>query len=329
MVQKNQLPAVQKVIHQAFQDTDELALASGYPVRVTPLELAPFSCGVVRFNLGDIVFNFMHNTVPLRIVGPKPAGVVSFSFLLNPTDEQRLIAHDCPMNLQTLFGFDSDREADLVIADSVLYCYVAVSTVVLNRYLDLMQRDDLDARFLAQNQVCIPTTIGPLQAFARELYALAVSQADCLASPDFQSLLQDDFMPLLIQAIPPKGQTPAKSQRALSQGDLVRQTEAFLEAHLNQPITLTTVAESLYVNKRTLTYAFDQILGISPMAYLKILRLQAVRRLLKTTALGTKTVSALAAEHGFYSPGHFARDYKTMFGESPSETLKQLSKATL
>ncbi len=136
-------------------------------------------------------------------------------------------------------------------------------------------------------------------------------------------------MPLLIQAIPPKGLRPAKSQRTLRQGALVRQTEAFLEAHLNQPITLTTVAQGLCVNKRTLTYAFDQILGISPMAYLKILRLQAVRRLLKRTAPGTKTVSAIAAEHGFYSPGHFSRDYKTMFGESPSETLKQSSKATL
>ncbi len=320
---------MQKLIHQAFQDTDELALASGYPVRVTPLGLAPFSCGVVQVNLGGIVFNFMNNTVPLRVVGPKPAGVVTFSFLLNPTDEQRLMAHDCPMNLQTLFGFDSDREADLVIADSVLYCYVAVSTAVLNRYLDLMQRDDLDVRFLAQNQVCIPTTIGPLQAFTRELYALAVSQADCLASPAFQSLLQEDFMPLLIQAIPPKGQTPEKSQRTLRQGDLVRQMEAFLEAHLNQPITLTTVAQDLCVNKRTLTYAFDQILGISPMAYLKILRLQAVRRQLKTTVPGTKTVSAIAAEYGFYSPGHFSRDYKTIFGESPKETLKQSSKAAL
>ena len=300
-----------------------MAEALRLPLRITPLVLAPYSCEVVQLNLGGIAFNFTNNGVPLRVVGPKPAGVVSFSFLLNPADEQKFIAHNCPINRQMLFGFDSGREVDLVMADSVLYCYIAISTVLLNQYLCLMQRDDLDARFLAQNQVCIPTTIGPLQVFVWELYALAVNQTACLANPAFQSLLREDFIPLLIQAIPPKGQLPAKSQRALRRGDLVRQTEAFLEAHLKQPITLATVAKGIFASQRTLTYAFDQILGISPMAYLKILRLQAVRRLLKMTVPGTKTISAIAADHGFYSPSHFARDYKTLFGESPKETLKQ------
>ena len=322
MIQPEQPPIMQKLIHQAFQDADEMVEALRLDLRITPLVLTPYSCEAVQLNLGGIVFNFTNSAVPLRVIGPKPAGAVIFSFLLNPADEQRFMSHDCPINRQILFGFDSEREVDLVIADSVLLCHLAISRVVLNQYLCLMQRDDLDARFFAQNQVCIPTTIGPLQSFVRELYALAVNQAACLASPAFQSLVQEYFIPLLIQAIPPKGQSPAKSQRTLRRGDLVRQTEAFLEAHLNQPITLTTVAKGIFTSQRTLTYAFDQILGISPMAYLKILRLQAVHRLLKMTVPGTKTVSAIAAEQGFYSPGHFARDYKTMFGKSPKETLK-------
>ena len=323
MVQKIQPLAVQKLTHQRFQDADEMAEAIGLNIRITPLVFAPYSCEVVQFKLGGMAFNFTNNAVPLRVIGPKPAGAVIFSFLLNPADEQRFMSHNRPINRQILFGFDSEREIDLVIAGSVLYCYVAISIALLNKYLCLMERDDLDARFLGQNQVCIPTTMGPLQAFVWELYALSINQTDCLASPAFQSLLREDFIPLLIQSIPPKGQTPAKSQRALGRGDLVRQTEAFLEAHLHQPISLATVAKSIFTSQRTLTYAFDQILGISPMAYLKILRLQAVHRLLKMTVPGTKTISAIAADHGFYSPSHFARDYKTLFGESPKETLKQ------
>ncbi|MFM1842934.1 MAG: hypothetical protein RLZZ490_1672 [Cyanobacteriota bacterium] len=323
MVQKFQPPTGQKLIHQAFQDADEMAEVLGLTLRITPLILAPYACEVVQFNLGGMAFNFTNNAVPLRVVGPKPAGVVSFSFLLNPTDEQKFIAHNCPINRQMLFGFDSEREVDLIMADSVLYCYIAISIALLNKYLCLMQRDDLDARFLAQNQVCIPTTIGLLQVFVQELYTLVVNQTACLANPAFQSLLQEDFIPLLIQAIPPKGRLPATSKRTSRRGDLVRQTEAFLEANLHQPITLATVAKSIFTSQRTLTYAFDQILGISPMAYLKILRLQAVHRLLKMTVPETKTISAIAAEHGFYSPGHFARDYKTLFGNSPKETLKR------
>ncbi|MBE9176513.1 hypothetical protein IQ225_16510, partial [Synechocystis salina LEGE 06155] len=156
MVQKIQ-PPTSNLIHQRFQYPDEMAEALRLPLRITPLVLAPYSCEAVQLNLGGIAFNFTNNAVPMRVVGPKPAGVVSFSFLLNAVDEQKFIAHKCPINRQMLFGFDSEREVDLVMADSVLYCYIAISIALLNKYLCLMQRDDLDARFLAQNQVCIPT----------------------------------------------------------------------------------------------------------------------------------------------------------------------------
>ena len=86
MVQKIQPPAVQKLTHQRFQDADEMAEAIGLDLRITPLVFAPYSCEVVQFNMGGMAFNFTNNAVPFRAVGPKPAGVVMFSFLLNPAD---------------------------------------------------------------------------------------------------------------------------------------------------------------------------------------------------------------------------------------------------
>jgi hypothetical protein len=69
-------------------------------------------------------------------------------------------------------------------------------------------------------------------------------------------------------------------------------------------------------------YGFREVYGSSPMAYLKTLRLYAVRTQLQQAEATTTAIAEIAKRFGFRSLGHFSRDYKTMFGELPSETLK-------
>jgi AraC family transcriptional regulator, ethanolamine operon transcriptional activator len=58
------------------------------------------------------------------------------------------------------------------------------------------------------------------------------------------------------------------------------------------------------------------------MAYIKIQRLNGVRRTLKNGNYNTTTVMQVAHQWGFWSAGHFCKDYKEMFGELPSKTLQ-------
>jgi AraC family transcriptional regulator, ethanolamine operon transcriptional activator len=58
------------------------------------------------------------------------------------------------------------------------------------------------------------------------------------------------------------------------------------------------------------------------MAYLKIQRLNGVRRTLRDSDSEITTVMQVAHQWGFWSAGHFSKDYKEMFGELPSETLR-------
>lgn len=62
---------------------------------------------------------------------------------------------------------------------------------------------------------------------------------------------------------------------------------------------------------------------MSPMSYLKILRLQSVYRVLKANQSNNTTVTETATRFGFYHLGYFAQDYKQMFDELASETLKR------
>lgn len=75
------------------------------------------------------------------------------------------------------------------------------------------------------------------------------------------------------------------------------------------------------VSTRTLEYAFKERFNISPAAFLKSLRMVAVRKELIGNQPRAQSVGDLAAFFGFWHSGQFARDYRKLFGETPSQTL--------
>jgi transcriptional regulator GlxA family with amidase domain len=77
------------------------------------------------------------------------------------------------------------------------------------------------------------------------------------------------------------------------------------------------------VSERALAYAFKEVMGLTPMAYLIRLRLHRVRQALLAATHGSTTVSAVALDWGFWHFGEFSHAYKECFGELPSDTLRR------
>nr|WP_278003364.1 helix-turn-helix domain-containing protein [Nodosilinea sp. TSF1-S3] len=94
-------------------------------------------------------------------------------------------------------------------------------------------------------------------------------------------------------------------------------------AHLDQPLTLAEICQAVYASKRSLHYGFQEMLGMGPMAFVKVQRLHGIRRALLYADSKPETVAQIAHQWGFLSLGHFSRDYKQLFGESPSQTLQR------
>ncbi len=104
---------------------------------------------------------------------------------------------------------------------------------------------------------------------------------------------------------------------------LVHRVEDFMLAHLQEPLLMEQLCQEVDVSERTLRYAFQDVFGLSPMAYFKTKKLNAVRQELKTGALNLASVHEIAQRWGFDHTGNLAADYRRLFGELPSQTLGQ------
>jgi AraC family transcriptional regulator, ethanolamine operon transcriptional activator len=72
-----------------------------------------------------------------------------------------------------------------------------------------------------------------------------------------------------------------------------------MSAHLDELVTLKDVAKALHISNRSVFYEFEELLGIAPMTYFKIMRLQGVRRFLQAAELMTDSVAQIARRFGF------------------------------
>jgi AraC-like DNA-binding protein len=91
-------------------------------------------------------------------------------------------------------------------------------------------------------------------------------------------------------------------------------------------LTIADLCHMAGVGKSRLHQAFSEIYGISPGTYLYQLRLTSIREKLLSEEAPPRSVKDVAIQHGFLSSGQFARAYRNMFGELPSQTLRARKK---
>ncbi len=147
---------------------------------------------------------------------------------------------------------------------------------------------------------------------------LLSTQSEQLSMKVHQDILSLALGEILREETPNTDRSPSYAHRK----QVVDRIKAHLDACQSPPVALSELCEIAHVSQRTLQYSFSSILGISPIQFLRLTRLNRVRRRLRTAQAGT-TVSQVAADWGFYHLGQFAQDYRQLFGEAPSVTLSR------
>jgi AraC family transcriptional regulator, ethanolamine operon transcriptional activator len=108
-----------------------------------------------------------------------------------------------------------------------------------------------------------------------------------------------------------------------SQNLVVKTAEDYALSHPDDRVYVTDLCRAAAVSERALEYAFKEVIGLTPVAYLIRLRLHRARQALLAATHGSTTVSAVALDWGFWHFGEFSRSYKDCFGELPSDTLRR------
>jgi AraC-like DNA-binding protein len=136
---------------------------------------------------------------------------------------------------------------------------------------------------------------------------------------------QDELLEMLLAAlrVADDFESTRGDRTHQAQSLIVKNAEDYALARGGDRLYVTDLCRTAAVSERSLEYAFKEIMGLTPVAYLTRLRLHRVRQDLLDASPGSATVSSKALDWGFWHFGEFSRAYKDCFGELPSETLRR------
>lgn len=94
----------------------------------------------------------------------------------------------------------------------------------------------------------------------------------------------------------------------------------YLRENFREDVPIEQLADMVYMAVPTFYKHFKQVTSLSPLQYIKRLRLYEAKRLMLTNSL---SASAAGYEVGYSSEQHFSRDYKKLFGRPPLQDIKE------
>jgi len=104
----------------------------------------------------------------------------------------------------------------------------------------------------------------------------------------------------------------------------LRRAMTFIEENAHRDIAVIDIAAAAFVTVRAVQLAFQRHLGVTPLEYMRRVRLDHAHQDLKRASPGEGlTVTAVAYRWGFRSSSRFAAAYRAAYGVSPSRTLRQ------
>ena len=151
---------------------------------------------------------------------------------------------------------------------------------------------------------------------------LTVDDAD-RSSPVFSECLLQAMMIALLEVVPHNYSAQLRRPVSPAMPKQLKRAIEYMHANVGADIRIAEIAREAGTSVRSVQAAFQQFKNMTPLDYLRMIRLQGVRRALLDCG-STRPVAGIARDWGFSHLGRFAALYHRAFGEMPSETARRL-----
>ena len=110
-----------------------------------------------------------------------------------------------------------------------------------------------------------------------------------------------------------------------SENEIIRRAQQFITTHIREKLSVPLVAQQVEVSPSYLTALFHKNLQISPGEYIRRIKLQESKQMIRENNL---SFTEIAAQLQYSTVHHFSRQFKEKFGITPTEYAKSVRRET-
>ena len=126
---------------------------------------------------------------------------------------------------------------------------------------------------------------------------------------------------LLRECDAPSGQKLQGTNAIHSENEIIRLAQQYISGHIREKLTVPLVAKQVDVSPSYLTVLFQKNMQISPGEYIRRIKLQESKQMIRENNLN---FTEIAAELHYSTVHHFSRQFKEKFGITPTEYAKSV-----
>ena len=169
----------------------------------------------------------------------------------------------------------------------------------------------LNRKFVAPQQA-----VSLLQQMLREQERMDEYSNDMIISQ-----LSMVILTLLREASRPTGAKLQTSNAVHGENEIIRQAQQYVSTHIREKLSVPLVARQVDVSPSYLTALFHKNLQISPGEYIRRIKLQESKQMIRENNLN---FTEIAAALQYSTVHHFSRQFKEKFGITPTEYAKSV-----
>lgn len=210
------------------------------------------------------------------------------------------------------------KQGDLVIYGPNQWHMQYADIGIAPRFVTIsFEVDGVDFTPLLERKFSAPQQVASLlQSMLREQ-----EKMDCFSTDIIVSQLTLLLLYLLRESVKPTGSKAKNTNVVQNENEIIRQAQQYVAAHIREKLSVPMVAGQVGVSASYLTVLFHKNLQISPGEYIRRIKLQESKQMIRENNLNfTQIASALQ----YSTVHHFSRQFKEKFGITPTEYAKSV-----
>jgi AraC family transcriptional regulator, ethanolamine operon transcriptional activator len=318
------LDALPKLVSSTFFDVnDQSSSLSGWDLHYAQLKRGKFSGSCKQLRLRHLDVLRETNNIALNMYGTSWPQCFVFAIPLRMLGNGSINGLTWAPGTSVIIRGDRGHEAIMPPAD--VLC-LAMDARVLEDYISVVEGISL-AGWLFHGPIVLPESaaIAGLTAHLLDLLDYSFGCAVTTLAAQVQRDILHEVLTRVAPIVLAHLGSPGPSKTSVGRYQLVQRAREFVLDRVGapDPVQIVDICRALNVSRRTLQYSFEEVLGLNPATYLRVLRLNRARRdLLAANDVGAVQVKDVVSRWGFWHLSRFSAEYREMYGELPSVTLK-------
>lgn len=164
-------------------------------------------------------------------------------------------------------------------------------------------------------------SLAHLRSLMNNIFSQSENRMNILSSSKYINDMENHILYKVLVAIE-SHMNPHNPSVEKFRDEAFKKAKTFIIDNIDERLTIKNLVKEIGVTERTLERAFQERLNITPQSMIKSVKLNKVKKELTSVSFKKSIISDVANQWGFWHMGKFAKDYRQLFGELPSETVK-------